>query len=76
MQFKGRCFMVVKVATVKLHSRGILTGGIVTVSPGAVRLIGFRGCLENATEYQFPIRYRSHFFVRCRIRMEVHYRER
>ena len=42
-----------------------------TVGPGAVRLKGFRGCLENASEYQFPVR--SHFFV---IKMEVAYRER
>ena len=32
-----------------------------TVGPGAVRLKGFRGCLENASEYQFPVRYGSHF---------------
>ena len=47
-----------------------------TVGPGAVRLKGFRGCLENASEYQFPVRYGSHFFVRYRIKMEVAYRER
>ena len=39
-----------------------------TVGPGAVRLKGFRGCLENASEYQFPVRYGSHFY---RIKMEV-----
>ena len=42
-----------------------------TVGPGAVRLKGFRGCLENASEYQFPMRYGSHFFVRYKIKMEV-----
>ena len=39
-----------------------------TVGPGAVRLRGFRGCLEDASEYQFPVRYGSHFY---RIKMEV-----
>ena len=60
MRFKGRFLW--------LHSHGILSGGVVTVGPGAVRLKGFRGCLENASEYQFPVRYGSHF---CRIKMEA-----
>ena len=44
---------------VKAAQSWILSGGVVTVGPGAVR---FRGCLENASEYQFPVRYGSHWY--------------